>query len=119
MIDPLALQAYIQHPSVSTDPAFSEGMQASRNFVKDLLQQLNFKVETIETGLHPILWRSALVSQNGRISSCMPITMFSQQTRTIYGGVHPFPKLKWRLYGRGAADNKGPTIVHLRLLHKF
>ena len=81
-------------------------MRASRNFVKNLLQQLNFKVETIETDLHPILWRSALVSQNGRTSFCMPYYDV-QPARTIYGGAHPLsPKLEVDACMVVVADNK-------------
>ena len=119
MIDPLALlKAYIQHPSVSTDPAFSEGMQASRNFIKDLLQQLNFKVETIETDLHPILlaerlgqpeWPHIVLYAHYDVQPADPYNLWQSP---------PFePEVRsGRLYGRGAADNKGPTIVHIAAL---
>ena len=119
MTDPLELlKAYIQHPSVSTDPAFSEGMLASRSFVTNLLQQLDFSVETIETDLHPILlaerlgdpdWPHIVLYAHYDVQPADPYELWQSP---------PFePEVRdGRLYGRGAADNKGPTIVHLAAL---
>ena len=119
MTDPIELlKAYIQHPSVSTDPAFSEGMLASRSFVTNLLQQLDFSVETIETDLHPILlaerlgdpdWPHIVLYAHYDVQPADPYELWQSP---------PFePEVRdGRLYGRGAADNKGPTIVHLAAL---
>ena len=49
------LKQYIRFPSVSTDPAYTEGMLGARKFVTGLLEQLGFAVEVIDTDLHPIL----------------------------------------------------------------
>ena len=49
------LKEYIRFPSVSTDPAYTEGMIGARKFVTGLLKQLGFTVEVVETDLHPLL----------------------------------------------------------------
>ena len=49
------LKEYIRFPSVSTDPAYIEGMIGARKFVAGLLEQLGFAVEVVETDLYPIL----------------------------------------------------------------
>ena len=113
MIDPIELlKTYIQYPSVSTDPAFSEGMQASRCFVKGLLEQLNFSVETIATDLHPILlaerlghpdWPHIVLYAHYDVQPADPYNLWQSP---------PFePEVRGgRLYGRGAADNKGQLL---------
>ena len=56
MIDPVeTLKEYIRHASVSTDPAYAEGMQGARGYATGLLEKLGFTVEQVETDLHPIL----------------------------------------------------------------
>ena len=49
------LKEYIRFASVSTDPAYAEGMLGARRFATGLLEQLGFVVEVVETELHPIL----------------------------------------------------------------
>lgn len=118
-MDSLALlQEYIKQASVSTDPSFSAGMQASRQYVTRLLQRLNFEVETIETDLHPIIlaerfgaaeWPHVVLYAHYDVQPADPYDLWQSP---------PFePEVReGRLYGRGAADNKGPTMVHMAAL---
>ena len=56
MLDPIeALKEYIRFPSVSTDPAYADGMKGAREYATGLLQDIGFTVEVVETALHPIL----------------------------------------------------------------
>ena len=49
MMDPLkTLCDYARFPSVSTDPAFADGMAGARAFAIGLLEQLGFQVTTVE-----------------------------------------------------------------------
>lgn len=119
MIDPIAaLEEYIRFPSVSTDPAYAEGMVGARNYATQLLQRLGFDVELVETELHPILlaerhgnpdWPHVVLYGHYDVQPADPFELWDSE---------PFdPQQRGgRLFGRGAADNKGPTIVHMTAL---
>lgn len=119
MQDPVELlKEYIRFPSVSTDPAYAEGMAGARAYAKGLLEQLGFTVELVETELHPILlaerigspnWPHVVLYGHYDVQPADPIELWTDA---------PFePTVReGRLYGRGAADNKGPTIVHMAAL---
>ena len=119
MFDPLeTLLEYTRQPSVSTDPAYTEGMQGARDFATGLLEKLGFSVELVETELHPILyaeriknpdWPHVVLYGHYDVQPADPFELWTTE---------PFePEVRaGRLYGRGAADNKGPTIVHMTAL---
>jgi len=114
------LKSYLRFPSVSTDKNFQEGMKGARDFVGGLLKDMGFSVELVETECHPIIFAERFVGED------LPHIV-------LYGhyDVQPADPLDlWdsaafepeerngRIYGRGSADNKGPTIVHIGALHK-
>jgi len=117
--DPIELlKEYVSYPSVSTDPGAEMGMRGAIDFAATQLRELGFAVDEVATPLHPIL----LAERDGRPED--PHVL-------IYGhyDVQPSdPDELWssppfqaeirgdRLYGRGAADNKGPQIVHMAAL---
>ena len=114
------LKEYIRFPSVSTDPAYTEGMIGARKFVTGLLKQLGFTVEVVETDLHPILladrigdlaWPHVVIYGHYDVQPADPFALWTDD---------PFNPIERdnRLYGRGAADNKGPTIVHMAALSR-
>ncbi len=121
MIDPIkTLKEYIQFPSVSTDPAYAEGMKGAREYAIGLLQTLGFKVDVVETELHPILlaerfgnpdWPHIVVYGHYDVQPADPFDLWTSA---------PFEpeEREGRMYGRGAADNKGPTIVHMTALSR-
>lgn len=110
-----AIQTYVRYPSISTDPAYKEGMAAARQFIATLLAKLDFRVKLIPTSLHPVF----LARRDGARSHPHVI---------IYGHYDvqpPDPIEAWttppfephlrngRLYGRGTADNKGPLMAYI------
>jgi len=114
------LKDYIRFPSVSTDPAYAEGMRGAREYAAGLLEGLGFKVELVETDLHPILlaerlgdpdWPHVAIYGHYDVQPADPFDLWTKP---------PFePEVRdGRLYGRGAADNKGPTIVHMAALSR-
>lgn len=119
MIDPVdTLKQYIQFPSVSTDPAYADGMVGARTYATQLLEKLGFEVEVVETELHPILlaerfgkpeWPHIVLYGHYDVQPADPFELWQSE---------PFdPEVReGRIYGRGAADNKGPTIVHMSAL---
>jgi acetylornithine deacetylase/succinyl-diaminopimelate desuccinylase-like protein len=119
-IDPVQTIAdYVRFPSVSTDPAAAAGMAGARGFIAETLRQLGFEVEIIETPRHPIVLAERpgppqaphlVLYGHYDVQPADPLELW-----TVTGAFEPIVK-DGRLYGRGAADNKGPTIVHMAAL---
>jgi acetylornithine deacetylase/succinyl-diaminopimelate desuccinylase-like protein len=116
MFDPVEkLKEFVRHPSVSADPRFAEGMREAREFIGSLLSEIGFAVEVVETRGHPIVLAHrpgppgaphVVIYGHYDVQPADPLDLwttpaFAPQVR---GG---------RLYGRGAADNKGPLLVHV------
>jgi acetylornithine deacetylase/succinyl-diaminopimelate desuccinylase-like protein len=119
MFNPVeTLKEYIRFPSVSTDPAYADGMVGARQFVSGMLENLGFAVEIVDTDVHPIVfaerigspdWPHVVIYAHYDVQPADPFELWTSE---------PFDAVvrDGRLYGRGAADNKGPTIVHLAAL---
>lgn len=114
------LKAYVRFPSVSTDPAYAEGLAGAREFAAGLLEQLGFVVEVVPTALHPILyaerlrnpdWPHLVLYGHYDVQPADPFDLWTSA---------PFdPQVReGRVYGRGTADNKGPTVVHMSALSR-
>jgi acetylornithine deacetylase/succinyl-diaminopimelate desuccinylase-like protein len=116
MFDPVEkLKEFIRQPSVSTDSKFKEGMKGAQEFVSGLLASLGFKVDTVKTDLHPIIlaqrggeknWPHVLIYGHYDVQPADPLNLWKTPAfePTIIGN---------RIYGRGAADNKGPLITNI------
>lgn len=116
MFDPIeALKDFVRFPSVSADPAFSAGMEGARGWLLNYFSEIGFSARIVPTSGHPALIASRHVSDE------VPHVV-------IYGHYDvqpPDPLEEWssppfeaevrgeRLYGRGAADNKGGLMAHL------
>jgi acetylornithine deacetylase/succinyl-diaminopimelate desuccinylase-like protein len=104
------LKAFCAIASVSTDPAYRDGIRAAAAFVSDRLARAGFhRVEIVETGGHPAVLGEIVADP------ALP-------TILVYGHYDvqpPDPVEKWltppfeptvrhsRLYGRGVSDDKG------------
>lgn len=116
MFDPVeALKDFIRHPSVSADPAFAAGMKGSREFIAGLLGGLGFKVEVVSTPLHPVIlaerggpesWPHVIIYGHYDVQPADPLNLWTS------AAFEPVVRGE-RLYGRGAADNKGPLLTHV------
>jgi acetylornithine deacetylase/succinyl-diaminopimelate desuccinylase-like protein len=116
MFDPIEkLKEFIRFPSVSTDPAFKVGMQGSQKFVADLLGSMGFRIEVVPTDIHPIVlafrdgdpsWPHVVIYGHYDVQPADPVALWktSPFEPTIIGN---------RIYGRGAADNKGPLMTNI------
>jgi acetylornithine deacetylase/succinyl-diaminopimelate desuccinylase-like protein len=116
MFDPVEkLKEFIRWPSVSTDPKFKEGMQGAQRFVSELLGSLGFEVEVVKTAVHPIVlatrggdpaWPHVVIYGHYDVQPADPVGLWKTQPfePTIIGN---------RIYGRGAADNKGPLMTNI------
>ena len=109
-----ALKKYVEFPSVSADSNFSDGVTGAREFACDQLKELGFEVELISTPINPIIlatrgnpsWPRLVIYGHYDVQPPDPLDLWSSD---------PFNAVEreGRLYGRGAADNKGPQIVHM------
>jgi acetylornithine deacetylase/succinyl-diaminopimelate desuccinylase-like protein len=112
-----ALRQYVQFPSVSADSKFANGVQGAREFACARLEELGFDVNLIPTPIHPIIlgtrgdptWPRLVIYGHYDVQPPDPLDLWSSD---------PFAAVErgGRLYGRGAADNKGPQIVHMAAL---
>jgi acetylornithine deacetylase/succinyl-diaminopimelate desuccinylase-like protein len=116
MFDPVEkLKEFIRHPSVSTDSKFRDGMKGAQEFVSGLLTSLGFSVDVVQTELHPIIfaqrggekhWPHILIYGHYDVQPADPLNLWKTPAfePTIVGN---------RIYGRGAADNKGPLLTNI------
>ncbi len=125
MFDPVTkLQEFIRCPSVSTDSKFADGMRAAQEFMAGLFAGMGLSVEVVPTKRNPIIlasrggdtsWPHVIIYGHYDVQPPDPLELW----RTP-----PFePTIKdGRIYGRGAADNKGPLLAIVaavgRLLEK-
>ena len=115
-----ALKSYIRFPSVSTDSKFLEAMKNAREYISSILEGIGFEVQTVATGCHPVIYAERYISKDyphillyGHydVQPADPLGLWSSEA------FEPIVK-NGRIYGRGSADNKGPTIVHIAALIK-
>ncbi len=112
-----ALKDYVECASVSADPSFGEGVTAAREFAQARLKELGFTVELVSTPINPIIlatrgdpsWPRLVIYGHYDVQPPDPLDLWMTD---------PFIAVErdGRLYGRGAADNKGPQIVHMAAL---
>jgi acetylornithine deacetylase/succinyl-diaminopimelate desuccinylase-like protein len=117
--DPVeALTEYVRCPSVSADSAYADGLDAARAFAAGQLTALGFEVEIVETPKHPIIlaerggdpsWPCVLIYGHYDVQPADPFDLWESPAFE--------PRVRnGRIFARGAADNKGPQIVHMTAL---
>jgi acetylornithine deacetylase/succinyl-diaminopimelate desuccinylase-like protein len=115
------LKKLVSYPSISADSAYKQGLKDARDFLQDTLQSMGFKVESIETDLHPILFAerrphpdapTVMIYGHYDVQPADPFELWDTD---------PFkPTVKdGRIYGRGAADNKGPVSMLLAVVSQI
>lgn len=116
MFDPVEkLKEFLRHQSISADPKYRDGMQGAQQFVATLLGSLAFKVDVVPTELHPIIF-----AQRGGDPSWPHVIIYGHYDVQPADPLHlwktpPFEPtvIGQRIYGRGAADNKGPLMANI------
>lgn len=116
MFDPVEkLKEYVRCQSVSADPKFAAGMAQAQTFIGGLLQEIGFTVEVVKTAGHPIIlatrsgeahWPHVLIYGHYDVQPPDPIDLWKSPP---FEGTVVGP----RMYGRGTADNKGPSLAHV------
>jgi acetylornithine deacetylase/succinyl-diaminopimelate desuccinylase-like protein len=116
------LKAFARIPSVSTDPAFAEGIAAAADFVAERLRRAGFgNVELLTTDGNPCVFGEILTDPG------LP-------TFLVYGHYDvqpPDPLEKWitppfepderngRIYARGVSDDKGPLLIPILVAEAY
>lgn len=116
------LMALLRLPSVSTDPAYAEGMAATREFLMARLTALGLqRVQLLDGGGQPAVYGEWLGAPG-------------KPTLLVYGHYDvqpPDPLDQWvtppfepairdgRLYARGASDVKGSTLIAVETVGAF
>ena len=116
MFDPVEkLKEFIRHASISTDPKYRDGMRGAQEFVEGLLKGMGLCVEIVQTARHPIIlaertgeasWPHVVIYGHYDVQPADPLNLWQTP---------PFePAIRGnRIYGRGAADNKGPLLANI------
>ena len=118
MFDPVEkLKEFIRCASVSTDSSARAGMAAARDFTAGLLKTLGFAVDIVPvaSGVHPVIhahrggaadWPHVIIYGHYDVQPADPLELWKSPAFE--------PEIRdGRIYGRGAADNKGPLLVHI------
>ena len=118
-----SLEAYLRLPSVSTDAAYEDGMEAARAWLERYLAEIGFgEVRRLHGGGHPALFAQRLDAPAGAPT----LLVYAH-----YDVQPPDPEDAWtspafepavrdgRLYARGASDDKGPAMIALHALAGF
>ena len=118
-----SLGEYLRLPSVSTDAAYEDGMEAARGWLEGYLASIGFgEVRRLHGGGHPALFAQRLDAPAGAPT----LLVYAH-----YDVQPPDPAEAWtspafepavrdgRLYARGASDDKGPAMIALHALAGF
>ena len=116
------LDQFIRLPSVSTDPAYAEGMRGAQQFLLSWLREIGLHdVQLLDGGGHPAIY-GAWTGAPGK------------PTILIYGHYDvqpPDPVAEWAsppfepterdgcLFGRGASDDKGSSTIAIAAVAAF
>ncbi|SEF09168.1 Acetylornithine deacetylase/Succinyl-diaminopimelate desuccinylase [Rhizobiales bacterium GAS191] len=116
------LKEFCRIPSVSTDPAFRDGITAAANFLAERLKRAGFPVvDVVKTGGHP-----TVIAEWCETPSAPTILVYGH-----YDVQPPDPLDKWetppfeptirddRLYARGVSDDKGPLMIPILVAEAF
>ncbi|MFP4281366.1 MAG: M20/M25/M40 family metallo-hydrolase, partial [Opitutales bacterium] len=122
MFDPIsALKELVRFPSVSTAPAYAEGMAGARQWLHAFLEEMGFATKEARSTRHP-----AIIAHRKVPGDAPHVVIYGH-----YDVQPPDPLELWhsdpfeaeqrgdRLYGRGAADNKGGLMVHLATVRRL
>lgn len=116
------LKDFCRIPSVSTDPAYRDGIGAAAGFAADRLREAGFPlVEIVPTGGHP-----CVLAEWCAVPGAPTVLVYGH-----YDVQPPDPMDRWasppfepvirddRLYARGVSDDKGPLMIPILVARAF
>jgi acetylornithine deacetylase/succinyl-diaminopimelate desuccinylase-like protein len=113
---------FLRFPSVSTDPAYKQGILDCANFLHTELSRLGCnKVEVLDTPGHPIVYAERILDPS--FPTVLVYGHYDVQPAKLIDGwdTDPFePVIKDdKIFARGAADDKGQVWLQLKALEYF
>ena len=118
-----SLETYLRLPSVSTDGAYEDGMEAARAWLEAHLGEIGFgEVRRLDGGGHPALFAERLDAPDGAPTLLVYAHYDVQPPDPVDAWTSPpfEPTVRDdRLYARGASDDKGPALIALHALAGF
>ncbi len=116
------LEDFLRIPSISTDSAYRDDVRRAANWLVEHMRGIGIRrVETMDTGGHPIVYGEHIVDE-------------SLPTVLVYGHYDvqpPDPLDEWvtppfepsrrdgKLYGRGTSDDKGQLFMHVKAAEAY
>jgi acetylornithine deacetylase/succinyl-diaminopimelate desuccinylase-like protein len=103
-------------PSISTQDKHKDDVRRAVEWTRDLCEKLGFKTQIDDTERHPILyaeWCQAAEAPTYLAYGHVDVQPEGDRELWDADPFAPYVKDGW-LYGRGAADNKGPLLIYLR-----
>ncbi len=118
------LSDYVRFPSVSAQPQHRKDLQACAEWVVKHCREIGLEARLCPTQGNPIVVAKTprpRAGETARILSCMAITMCSPPSRSSCGSRRRSSRaLQGRsLFGRGASDNKGQNLAHLKAVEAY
>jgi acetylornithine deacetylase/succinyl-diaminopimelate desuccinylase-like protein len=110
------LKALCRIPSISTKAERRADIVAAAHWTRDLCAQIGLTATVHETPGHPLVfaeWNAAENTHTILVYGHVDVQPEGQVELWDHGPFEPTVRDGW-LYARGAADNKGPLLAHLR-----
>src|SRR5574339_260413 len=117
MFDPIeVLKEFVRHQSVSTDPAFADGMRGAQEHISATIRGLGFEVEVVRTPKHPVIlahrggdpaWPHVIIYGHYDVQPADPLNLWTTP---------PFePQVRdEKIFARGSCDDKGLFYMHIK-----
>lgn len=109
------LREFIKLKSVSTDLQYKSEIGKTAEWLKELFEKNNFKVQFLQEDSNPIVLAS--IEVNHEFETCLIYGHYDVQPAQIEEGWNSEPfelnEKDGRLYARGIVDNKGQIMIHV------
>lgn len=115
-----AISEFVRYPSVSADPEAKEAVAEAARYLAELLRKYcGCAVELVPTKKHPVViarrggdasWPHVVIYGHYDVQPADPVGLW--ETKKPF---EPFVRGD-KMFGRGAADDKGPMMVHVAAL---
>ena len=110
------LKDWLRIPSISTDSRYKAEVARAGEFIAGDLREMGFKVETVPTDGHPIVyaeWLGAAGQPTALVYGHYDVQPPDPLDQWVSGPFEPAER-NGNLYARGATDDKGQLLTHVK-----